>query len=353
MDPNWLDVTANFGPSEVRHMAWDAYIPGNILMILGNALATVNLATNTTSIIAGNPSVSGFSGDQRTGMARFDTPYSFHQVNSTYVILIDTLNHCLVLISRETNTTTIFTGNPTVSGHKNKALPSSNYNTPLKIVALSNVTLAVTDGFNKCIRKLDLKNSRTSDLACLGMHDSVFIIVGIAIRPETTEIYFSCMGGIGMANSNKNTLDVVILTTENIGRNGLVDGTISNAVFDQLPETILFLDGNTMLITGRTTMTIRVVSLITERVSSICAVQQENATRSSPGNIETCYIHAPRALLSDLNRNRVLIGSQSRIGYIMVHSIPTTSTSSSTSTSTSAPVKSTLSNIQLTPSESL
>ena len=168
MVPNWLDVTANFGPSDVRHMAWDAYIPGNILMILGNELATVNLATNTTSIIAGNPSVSGFAGDQKTGTeARFDTPYSFYQVKSTYILLIDTLNHCLVLISRETNTTTIIAGNPTVSGHKNGAFPSSKFNTPLKIVALSNKTLAITDGFNKCISKLDLKNSRTSDLACL------------------------------------------------------------------------------------------------------------------------------------------------------------------------------------------
>ena len=67
--------------------------------------------------------------------------------------------------------------------------------------------------------------------------------------------------------------------------------------------------------------------------------------------LETCYIHAPRALLSDLNRNRVLIGSQSRIGYITVHSIPTTSTASSTSSSTSTST-STLNSIptQLTPS---
>ena len=61
-------------------MAWDTYIPGNVLIILENALATVNFTTNTTSVIAGNPSVAESLRIPRPGTeARSHTPFSFFQ----------------------------------------------------------------------------------------------------------------------------------------------------------------------------------------------------------------------------------------------------------------------------------
>ena len=126
VDPNWLNVTANFGPSAVRHLAWDTYIPGNVLIIFENAWATVNFTTNATSVIAGNPSVAGSLRIQRPGTdARFHTPFSFFQKNSTHVILIDSLNHCLLLVSRETNTTTILAGKPATPGQRIGAFSES------------------------------------------------------------------------------------------------------------------------------------------------------------------------------------------------------------------------------------
>ena len=103
-----------------------------------------------------------------------------------------------MLVSRETNTTTILAGKPATPGHRNGAFSASEFNTPLKTVALSNETLAVTDGPNKCIRKLDLINDRTSDLKCLDKYDFIAVIFGITMRPGTSDLYFSFVGGLGM-----------------------------------------------------------------------------------------------------------------------------------------------------------
>ena len=130
-----------------------------------------------------------------------------------------------------------------------------------------------------------------------------------------------------MLNSAENDPDPVFLTPKRAILYGHRDGALNQAIFDKYPETLLFLDVNTMMV-------IRVVSLLTEQVSSICTLQNENATRTSAGDVETCYIRSPQSLLSDFEGNRVFIGSHSQIGFITVYSTPTTTATRVTSTTT-------------------
>ena len=91
-----------------------------------------------------------------------------------------------------------------------------------------------------------------------------------------------------MLNSAENDPDPVFLTPERTILYGLRDGALNQAIFDKYPETLLFLDANTIFVTGRGMMVIQVVSLLTEQVSSICTLQNENATRTSIPNDHCC-----------------------------------------------------------------
>ena len=105
-------------------MELDKFIPGNILFVESHSLKTLNLATNETWLIAGNTASRGYR--QGTGeIARFNGPFSFHQRNSTDVIILDSNNGCIRTLSRLTNSTEILAGLCTKPGDLDGPLRSA------------------------------------------------------------------------------------------------------------------------------------------------------------------------------------------------------------------------------------
>ena len=216
-------------------MELDKFIPGNILFVESHSLKTLNLATNETWLIAGKTASRGYS--QGTGeTTRFNGPFSFHQRNSTDVIILDSNNGCIRTLSRLTYTTEILAGFCTIPGDIDGPLRSARLGKPEKVVELESDVLAFTDVASYSIKKLDLA------------HEPVF---GLAKRPNSADLIFTFNGGLGkvdLCNLNVEYLTQSIYT-------GIRDGPLSlsnvtSAVFTPRPETLVFLNEYIMILTG-------------------------------------------------------------------------------------------------------
>lgn len=319
VQPDWLSIPEiGYG---ILYMEQDQFIPGNILLIDSHAIKTLDQQTNETTVIAGSEDYRGY----REGIgnaARFQAPFSFHQINSTNVIITDTDNHCFRMLSRVSNLTSMLAGLCTISGNDTGAFPLARFNEPSKIVELQPGILAFTDSLNENIKKLDFVNEEVTVLT--QFNHPVF---ALAIRPGTRDLYFSFHGGFGSVDiSTFQTVEYVTQTSYT----GYRDGALKDyAVFTARPETLLFLSKDVMLVAGFRTHIIRIVNFVSEFVSSICDPEPEgNTTRS--GDIETCQLSYPRSLLALREEGRVIIGFGYSIGYMQVTGLSRTTTSTTT-----------------------
>ena len=89
----------------VYHMDLDRYRPGFILYTDKNALMTSD--GTTTHLIAGNSTQYGY----REGVgaeARFSYIKGLEQISEKLVVVADSANHCMRLIDRTSNTSSLF-----------------------------------------------------------------------------------------------------------------------------------------------------------------------------------------------------------------------------------------------------
>ena len=69
----------------------------------------------------------------------------------------------------------------------------------------------------------------------------------------------------------------------------------NGAIFSIRPESLYFLDENTMLTAGFHSHLVRVVDFASAYVTSICEASAEGSASTS-GDIETCQLSNPRSL---------------------------------------------------------
>ena len=114
-----------------------------------------------------------------------------------------------------------------------------------------------------------------------------------------------------------------------------------NAISSVRPETLYFLDENTMLTAGFHSHLVRVVDFASAYVTSICEASAEGSTTTS-GDVETCQLSNPRSLLAIPSLYLVIIGLGESIGFIEISGLPSNlpkmySNCSATTTTTTAP----------------
>ena len=100
---------------DVYHMEFDKYRPGFIIYTCNCALMTSDGAT--TYVIAGNVTEKGYKEGVGTS-ATFESLYELTQISKKNIVVVDFHNHCLRLIDRTSNSTTVFAGQCTYGGHK-------------------------------------------------------------------------------------------------------------------------------------------------------------------------------------------------------------------------------------------
>ena len=122
----------------IVHMEKDRFVNGNILYIESHAVRTINLSTNESWLIAGNATVRGYR-DGKGSFVRFHAPFSFHQRSSTEVIIFDSMNSCIRILSRLTNLTMPLAGLCLTPGNKDGNFTTTRFSQPEKNVEISSM----------------------------------------------------------------------------------------------------------------------------------------------------------------------------------------------------------------------
>ena len=335
--PTLIEITPGTGLG-VLYMEEDLLIPGNIMYIERNALKTYSPLQNQAETIAGLVDTSG----HREGIgvdARFYAPESFHQPSRSQVIVTDSNNGCFRSVSRLTNGTSKLAGlcsaSRPASTEVDGQFMNARFGTPAKKAEIDPECIAVTDTRFGSIRLLNFTSEEVSLLVKLQK-----LPVGLALRPGTSDLFFSFAGGIGYVDLDSSY--VKYLFGED--NDGYEDGSFaSGAILSRRSESLLFLTPGVIIVSDLFNNAIRVVDLRGQAISSVCG----SGVGSQPGDIESCKLQYPRSLLRLTyyydDSCVVMIGLESSIGHLecWVPDItttttirPTTSTSTSTSTST-------------------
>ena len=252
--------------------------------------------------------------------ARFNIPYSIHHRNATDLIVSDVENHCIRTLSRLTNETKRLVGLCGTQGNVDGSFGVARLGFPEKMTEIEPNVLAFNDVAYKNIRLLDLGNERVSTLRSFREY-----VYGLAKRPNSQDLIVSISGSLGKINlcNGKAVYLTKVPYNEAPPRNGplTVSPFTNGAIFSIRPETLYFLDENTMLTAGFHSHLVRVVDFASAYVTSICEALAEGSASTS-GDIETCQLSNPRSLLAIPSLDLVIIGLGESIGFIEILDLP-------------------------------
>ena len=292
-------------------MEEDQFIPGNILFIDDRSIKTLNLETAETWLIAGDITTPGY----REGVgdsARFNIRYSIHHRNATDLIVSEVENNCIRTLSRLTNETKKLVGLCGTQGNVDGSFGVARLGFPEKMTEIEPNVFAFNDVAYKSIRLLDLGTERVSTLRSFREY-----VYGLVKRPNSQDLIVSFSGSLGKVNlcNGKAVYLAKVPYDEAPPRDGpLTVSPFRNAIFSVRPETLYFLDENTMLTAGFHSHLVRVVDFASAYVTSICEASAERSTTTS-GYIETCQLSNPRSLLAIPSLDLVIIGLGKSIGF--------------------------------------
>ena len=153
----WTDRKADY----IRD---DNYVDGNLLLAISHKVMTYS-SDGGFELIAGGNSGARYKEGVRD-KAGFGWVTSLRQINSTALVVVDKSSHCIRLIDRETNGTSQFAGNCTVSGGASAMCSSQQctFDHPydIQLNDFEEDFLYITDASNHAIRRMDLVNNSVS-----------------------------------------------------------------------------------------------------------------------------------------------------------------------------------------------
>lgn len=306
----------------IVHMELDLWLPGNILYIDSHSIKTLNLTTMTSSLIAGKTEQSGYR-EGSSDEARFYNPYSFYQQNASHLVIVDCYNYCIRSISRLTNSTSWIAGTCTQYGTNpgDSSFESAQFAKLAKIVKLprdDGSEIALVSSYTRTlfygkIRVINFDEKRVSTL-----QNRFGQLFGLTIRPDTQFAYFAYSGGLGKVRYTN--ADYFDLMSSPLSGWSHLDGPLDSARLGQWPETLMFINSNTMLIADYDNSVLRVADLELNYMTTICkkALSNIGIAGAMAGNVTHCQLFNPRSLLVLPNQNKILIGSEDSLGLMTV-----------------------------------
>ena len=304
----------------IMHMEFDLFIPDNLLYMDGHSLKTLNMSSMTGHLISGLTKINGLK-DGVGSEARFHHPYSFFQYNSTYVVIADAYNYCLRSVDRLTNQTSWVAGGCGSYDYADGSFSHCRFSVLQKMVRVPhndsqhNVLLGTYSRFWGIVRIRTIKFDENSVYTLDQWFWKTRYLFAVRIRPHTTTAYFTCAGGFGKIDYSNGDNSLI----SPIAVKGFRDGSFHLAVFSGKPESLTFLNQDTMIITDYENHLLRIGNLNSKVLSSICDWQQgEGGDLTKAGNISDCKLVHPRSILALPEKNMVMIGSQDSLGYMIV-----------------------------------
>ena len=220
-------------------------------------------------VVSGVPTVKTLAGygniHYRDGVgteAAFQNPYGVAIISDGRIVVADTYNHCIRLVTAQGAVTTL-AGTDT-SGYADGAGAAARFHHPFGVAVLPNGNIAVTDYNNNRIRIVTLDgvvNTLAGDGGSCGFADGTGISAkfcypyGVAVLPNN-DIVVTDIGGNRI---RKVTPGGVVSTLAGSGSIGFADGTTTNAIF-RYPSGIAVLSNGDVVVADSGNHCIRLVS---------------------------------------------------------------------------------------------
>ena len=268
-------------------MELDRYRPGFIVYTDKHALMTSD--GTTTHLIAGNSTQEGY----REGVgaeARFYDIGGFTQILDKLVVVADSSNHCMRLIDRTTNNTSLLSGQCGESyGYENGRPGRLNRPWSVVIDQRNKSQLLITESWNAAVRTVDVKSQVVGTFK---KHDSLLHIDCIT-QEKSGDLYVTAWFAVYRITYIQKTVSLISGSPGDIY--GYIDSTLLDSRFDG-PFELILIEPNTLLISDSNNNKLRLVAMNSDKVATL------NVTNS---------LDDPRSLL--LTNNSLYVGQSKKI----------------------------------------
>ena len=264
-------------------MVADKFVEGNILFSDGHALKTSDGAS--LHPIVGNSKLYGY--EEGTGsFARFRYIGGIYQLNRTHVVVSDYGNHCLRMVHRETNHTTIFMGRCGVRGYRDGVNPLFSHPWSINLLSNNPLMVIVSDRGNNALRAVNLFNTNVSTLP-----------LGYQLDDPRVAMFDDSRSALFVSSGRQIAkVNLVDYSVENITGNGTTgrnDGWFDEATFG-VPQGMVKLSEKVLVVTDYHYDILRVLDLQQQSVRSILSGK---TNRDADSDIRTGRVTRPRSLL--------------------------------------------------------
>lgn len=268
----------------IRHLEIDRHVAGNILFIDATKAQTTN-GSDTHVIVGGTRGYREGVGQN----AYLNDMHGFSQINSTHVLLADTLNHCLRFLNRVTEETSHYLGTCQSSGFVDGEEPK--FNKPWAVVQdpSHSSIIYLTDSDNHALRMINMADAVCSTVISKKLR-GIFYPKGLSLDWRKKKLLIANDHFISSVDVQNYDIDVIAGTSSSTF--GFKDADTKNSMFSD-PHGVISLSENITVIADHDNYRIRVVDLIQKNVYSICS----GYPSTEEGDVAACGLMNPNDLL--------------------------------------------------------
>ena len=239
----------------VYHMELDRYRPGFIVYTEKPALMTSD--GTTTHLIAGNSTQYGY----REGVgaeARFSYIKGLEQISEKLVVVADSANHCMRLIDRTSNTSSLFSGQCKSRGYQDGR--PSRFRYPWSVVTdqRDKNQLLITD-FD-AVRTVDVMSRAVGTFVT---SDSLRYSRGITQEEKSGDLYVTADNALYRIAYTQRTVSMISGST-----GGYQDSTLRKSLFNYL-EALIFITPETLLVADYDNNKLRLLDMKSDKVTTL------------------------------------------------------------------------------------
>ena len=225
----------------VDHMKLDRLRPG-FLLYTGSRALMISDGT-TTHLIAG--SLDGY----REGVgaeARFWDITGFAQISEKLVVVADWGNHCMRLIDRTTNNTSVLSGQCGLRGGYKDGRPGQ-FSGPWSVVIdqKDKNQLLITDDWNAAVRTVDVMSRAAGTFV---KSDPLSRIIGITQEEKSGDLYVTAYNALYRITYIQKTVSLISGSPGVLSNSrGYRDSSLLDSLFNY-PEALIFIAPHILLI---------------------------------------------------------------------------------------------------------
>lgn len=219
--------------------------------------------------------------------AMFDGVKGFLQLNTTHIIVVDSSNHCIRLVSRLSNQTQPFVGTCGEAGYRDGTHPLFNYPWSITRQHGSDNYAYITDARNNAIREINIGRRAVRTVV---RSDILRDPLSLTYNSARSSLIITHSHGLARYHIDTYELEVVVGS----GDYNYHDGSLDEATFN-CPHEVTLLSHDLFAVADYSNHLLRIVSLKEGRVSSLCNGQYiRNEEKSDKSE---CTLKSPSALL--------------------------------------------------------